>query len=238
MDLATRKEIEFKALQDELLENSKKIYQIIGVSITLSSGLIGYCFTPAHFPIVWCRPFALLSPFFIIIPAMVLIESNQLATVRIATYLKVVYEEFFNCQESTEGWQSAIQWCRECKFGPKKTIKAKQSGRESEKKEYRRNRHSQIGLAAILAGIAMTSVGASITSWFWLFIHDRIYRHPYIILIIFLYLVALIALVATSSHIYFHMRSGWHTDHFIEWQEHWRSWLFGVEQMKSADNNS
>ena len=109
MNFTERRSMEFKALQDEMLENSKKIYQIITSTIGLCAGLIGYCFSTAHFPIIWARPFALLSPFLILVPAMILIQSNQLSTVRIAGYLKIAFEDYQD--QELPGWQTALQWC-------------------------------------------------------------------------------------------------------------------------------
>ena len=241
MNFTERRSMEFKALQDEMLENSKKIYQIITSTIGLCAGLIGYCFSTAHFPIIWARPFALLSPFLILVPAMILIQSNQLSTVRIAGYLKIAFEDYQD--QELPGWQTALQWCRQHRDGPKRiglspetsaktwTLLKKRLGELT----FLRNpatssgRHLHVGLRGILYGIALASTLGSFVAWWWLLHHDDLQNHPHICTITFWYILTLLAawwlfLLALRD-----MRDGWQNERFFEWQEHWRKWVRSLE---------
>jgi hypothetical protein len=243
MESKERRSLEFKALQDEMLENSRKIYQIITSTIALCAGLIGYCFGPAHFPIVWARPFALLSPFLILIPATILIQSNQLSTVRMAAFLRVAFEEYQN--QELPGWQSAMQWSRERK-GPRRTKRTKRTKRA--KKTMRRRclffkrrvseltflvdpatsggRHLHVGLRGILCGIAIASSLGSAVAWWWLMHHEHMldHHHQHFWTIMRWYLASLLLAWWLFLLAYRDMRDGWGKNRFAEWQKHWQRW--------------
>ncbi len=50
MNFVERRSLEYTALQAEILENFKNVYQIISGTVALSAGLTGYCFSTAQFP--------------------------------------------------------------------------------------------------------------------------------------------------------------------------------------------
>lgn len=216
MDNKERQSAEFKALQDEMLENSRKVYQVLTSTIALCAGLIGYCFTPDRFPnIIWGRPFALLSPFLILIPAIILIQSSLHSTVRIAAFLKVVFEDYRD--KELPGWQTAMQWCREVK-GPTQVDTREEPARPA-------GRHFLSGLRGILLGIAIVATLASLVAGFWLLYHDQIGRRPHFVPMLICYLLCLGAAWALFLVAYSDMRAAWDKTRFAEWQGHWRGWV-------------
>jgi hypothetical protein len=246
MEQKERQAAEFKALQDEMLENSRKIYQIITSTIALCAGLIGYCFTPAHFPIIiWGRPFALLSPFLILVPAMILIQSNQHSTVRIAAFLEVAFEKYKD--RELPGWQTAMHWCRETP-GPTRIPVKKRT--LAERLDWLRERlgeltfvaepatsngrHLHAGLRGILYGIALVSTSGSVVSWWWLYYHDHFFSRQHFWM---LTCYALCALAAWWLFLlaYRDMREGWDKKRFAEWRKHWEDWA--KEELKQKKSH-
>jgi hypothetical protein len=94
-------------LNKEILDNSNKIFLVLNISIPSTAVLIGLALN-AQLPSKWL-PFLLLLPFSVIIPSMYIVISSLNSTVRIATYIKVFYEDDLR----TFLWQSRLQKLRE-----------------------------------------------------------------------------------------------------------------------------
>jgi hypothetical protein len=243
MEFTGRRALEFGALQSEISDNSTKIYQIITSTIGLCAALIGYCFSTAHFPIIWARPFALLTPFLILVPAMILIQANQLSTVRIAGFLMVVYENHED--QELPGWQTAIQWCRDQEHGPcrktdqKKTEKWKLFKRRMKELFFLAEpltsdgRHLHAGLRGILYGIAIVSSLGAIVSWWWLICHDHLQRHPHFHAIVTVWVVSFFIAWWLFLLAYRDMKEGWEKIRFVEWEEHWEKWVLSIQCEKT-----
>jgi hypothetical protein len=173
---------------------------------------------------------------------MILIQSNHLSTVRIAGFLKVIFEEYED--QELPGWQTAMQWCREVE-GPDRlkpaNAKKKAAKRWARFKTRVREltfvseppksggRHLHAGLRGILWGIAIVaSLGAGV-SWWWLFHHENMGGHRHLWSILTSYALSLIIAWWLFLLAYRDMRESWERNRFIEWQGHWRKWVLSVE---------
>jgi len=104
--------IEYDNLYKEILENSNKVYLVLNICVTSTAALLGYVLTldPTRLPPKEIGlPFLLLLPFSIILPSIIFVSSSHNSTVRIATYLKVFYEE----DQKDISWQRRMQKLRE-----------------------------------------------------------------------------------------------------------------------------
>ncbi len=106
------RKIEYDNLYKEILENSNKVYLVLNVCVTSTAALLGYVLTldPSKLPPKELGlPFLLLLPFSIILPSIIFVSSSHNSTVRIATYLRVFYEE----DQRDISWQRRMQELRE-----------------------------------------------------------------------------------------------------------------------------
>lgn len=104
--------VEYDNLYKEILENSNKVYLVLNICVTSTAALLGYVLTldPSKLPPKEIGlPFLLLLPFSIILPSIIFVSSSHNSTVRIATYLKVFYEE----DQKDIAWQRRMQKLRE-----------------------------------------------------------------------------------------------------------------------------
>jgi amino acid transporter len=106
------RKIEYDNLYKEILENSNKVYQVLNICVASTAALLGYVLTldPSRLPPKEIGlPFLLLLPFSIILPSIIFVSSSHNSNVRIATYLKVFYEE----DQKDISWQRRMQKLRE-----------------------------------------------------------------------------------------------------------------------------
>jgi ABC-type multidrug transport system fused ATPase/permease subunit len=106
------RKIEYDNLYKEILENANKVYQVLNICVSGTAALLGFAFTldPSKLPSKELSlPFLLLLPFSIILPSMVFVNNSHNSTVRIATYLRVFYEE----EQKDVSWQKRLQKLRQ-----------------------------------------------------------------------------------------------------------------------------
>jgi hypothetical protein len=106
------RKIEYDNLYKEILENSNKVYLVLNICIPSTAALLGYIFTidPSKLPSKELGlPFLLLLPLAVILPSMIFVSASLNSTVRIATYLRVFYEE----EQIDISWQRRMQALRE-----------------------------------------------------------------------------------------------------------------------------
>lgn len=117
--------IEYGALYQEILENTKTIYSILSICIAAFTAIVsgiaviinGFL---THLPTpqpsspslteldykVFFFPFLFLLPFLVLLPSIILVTSSLNSTARIATYMQVFYE---NNNKNGISWQTRIQ---------------------------------------------------------------------------------------------------------------------------------
>lgn len=112
--------MEYQSLLQEILENTRNIYIIlqvysVGVTaiftgvVTIFGQILNRASTNEN--LVYALPFLLLTPLVLAIPSISLITSLLNSTTRIASYLRVAYDD--DHRNSSAGWQKRLQKLRE-----------------------------------------------------------------------------------------------------------------------------
>jgi len=103
--------IEYENLYKEISDNSARIYIILNICVPSTAALLGYAFTLDAKETPFgdaMTPFFLLLPLAIILPAMVFVSSSLNSTARVASYIKVFYED----ETCSISWQNRMQQLR------------------------------------------------------------------------------------------------------------------------------
>jgi alpha,alpha-trehalase len=204
---------EYEHLNKEIAENSNKVHQVLGLCVTATAALLvlgpkGDLKAPFD---EFFYPFAAFFPFAIILPSVFLVESSLHATVRIASYIRVVHEKnALTAESGSLSWQTAMQRSRDHEACPS-----------------RRSSASYASLFWLL-------IGACLFVSLWSFVRTttkhwaagpEMVSHWTLTLFIALYLGALWTLVRSAYTRIKGMRECFHRKTFDQWEEAWRKVL-------------
>ena len=187
---------EYEALNQEILENSNKVYLVLNICVTTTGALLvlGLGFNANNVPLQdQLRPYISLLPFAVILPSIILVESSLSSTVWIAGYLKVVHEK-----AGVVRWQTNLQKSRS-------------------KHEHRRFLG---GLSSVFFVLAVVCLATSITSLFWI-----PQSRGAGVLYIWLYGITAAALLSVFGWLMRRLYKTWSTEHFSEVAEKWKKLL-------------